>query len=370
MQPIDFINKWKKSKLKERAAAQEHFIDLCHMLEHPTPAEADPDGTWFTFEYGMQKTTGSQGFADVWKKGFFGWEYKGKHKDLQAAYAQLQQYAPALANPPLLIVCDTDKFVVHTNWNDYVSEKHEIELDDLINPQKLNILRQAFFEPEKLKPKKSRQQLTEEVAGKFATISMDLRKRGHDPYEVAHFVNRLIFCMFAEDIEVLPKGIFTDLFQKYINKPAELKTKLSLLFKTMQKGGDWGADNILWFNGGLFDNDNALELTSMEIKMIFEAAEKDWSDIDPSIMGTLFERGLDPEKQSQLGAHYTDRDMIMKIINPVIITPLLNEWEEVKSRINAELKKAEEYETFEIGSKISKKQLSQNAGEATKSNLI
>ncbi len=366
MQPIDFINKWKKSKLKERAAAQEHFIDLCHMLDHPTPAEADPDGTWFTFEYGMQKTTGSQGFADVWKKGFFGWEYKGKHKDLQAAYAQLQQYAPALANPHLLIVCDTDKFIIHTNWNDYVSEKHEIELDDLINPQKLNILRQAFFEPEKLKPKKSRQQLTEEVAGKFATISMDLRKRGHDPYEVAHFVNRLIFCMFAEDIEVLPKGIFTDLFQKYINKPAELKTKLSLLFKTMQKGGDWGADNILWFNGGLFDNDNALELTPMEIKMIFEAAEKDWSDIDPSIMGTLFERGLDPQKQSQLGAHYTDRDMIMKLINPVIITPLFNEWEGVKGVINAELKKAEEYENIEIGSKISKQKLSQNAGEATK----
>jgi hypothetical protein len=95
MQPVDFIAKWKKSKLKERAAAQEHFIDLCKMLGHETPAEADPDGTWFTFEYGMQKTTGSQGFADVWKKGFFGWEYKGKHKDLQAAYAQLQQYAPA-----------------------------------------------------------------------------------------------------------------------------------------------------------------------------------------------------------------------------------------------------------------------------------
>lgn len=366
MQAVDFIAKWKKSKLKERAAAQEHFIDLCKMLGHETPAEADPDGTWFTFEYGMQKTTGSQGFADVWKKGFFGWEYKGKHKDLQAAYAQLQQYAPALANPPLLIVCDTDKFVIHTNWNDYVSEKHEIELDDLINPQKLNILRQAFFEPEKLKPKKSRQQLTEEVAGKFATISMDLRKRGHDPYEVAHFVNRLIFCMFAEDIEVLPKGIFTSLFEKYINKPSELKTKLSLLFKTMQKGGDWGADNILWFNGGLFDNDNALELTPIEIKMIYDAASKDWSDIDPSIMGTLFERGLDPEKQSQLGAHYTDRDMIMKIINPVIITPLLNEWEEAKAEINAELKKAEEYENIEVGSKLTKQQLSSMAGGATK----
>jgi len=177
--PHEFIEKWKKSKLKESAAAHSHFLDLCALLEHPTPVEADPEGTWYTFEYGAQKTTGSQGFADVWKKGYFGWEYKGKKKDLQAAYAQLQQYAPALANPPLLIVCDTDRFEVYTNWNDLVSEKHEIALEELADPDKLNILRYAFHDPDRLKPAKSRQQLTEEVAGKFATISEKLRSRGH-----------------------------------------------------------------------------------------------------------------------------------------------------------------------------------------------
>lgn len=337
-----FIQKWTASKLKERAAAQEHFIDLCHLLGHDTPAKADPEGEWFTFEYGAQKTTGTNGFADVWKKGFFGWEYKGKHKDLTAAYAQLQQYAPALANPPLLIVCDTEKFVIHTNWNDYVSEQHEIALEELADPDKLNLLRYAFFEPDKLKPKKSRQQLTEDVAGQFASISEKLRARGNDPHEVAHFVNRLIFCMFAEDIHLLPNKIFTDLLSRGIRAPDEFQRKLSSLFLAMKDGTAWGADDILWFNGGLFDTDTALKLEPSEIKMIYETALMDWSDIDPSIMGTLFERGLDPEKRSELGAHYTDRDKIMKIISAVIIDPLEEEWSEAQEKIKAELAKAED----------------------------
>ena len=357
MTPLQFIEKWKKSQLKERAAAQEHFLDLCRLLEHPTPAEADPEGTWYTFEYGIQKTTGSSGFADVWKKGFFGWEYKGKHKDLQAAYSQLQQYAPALANPPLLIVCDTDRFVIHTNWNDLVSEKHEIALDEIADPYKLGFLRNAFHDPDKLKPKKSRQQLTEEVAGKFAEISEQLRKRGNEPHIVAHFVNRLIFCMFAEDTGLLRKGLFTDLLENGIKQPDDLQRKLSSLFEAMNKGASWGIEDILWFNGGLFDDDTALRLEPLEIRMIHETAKKDWSDIDPSIMGTLFERGLDPSKRNQWGAHYTDRDMIMKIITPVIIDPLLNEWEEIKIQIQNELIKASQQKA---------KNTSASIGNATK----
>ena len=76
MTPHEFIAKWKPAELKERAACQEHFLDLCRMLGQKTPADADPKGTWFTFEYGVQKDIGGQGFADVWKKGCFGWEYK------------------------------------------------------------------------------------------------------------------------------------------------------------------------------------------------------------------------------------------------------------------------------------------------------
>ena len=106
--PQEFVEKWRRSQLKERSGSQEHFIDLCRMLGHPTPAKADPEGTTFTFEKGADKHTGGQGWADVWKKGFFAWEYKGKQKDLAAAYDQLQLYRDALLNPPLLIVSDMD----------------------------------------------------------------------------------------------------------------------------------------------------------------------------------------------------------------------------------------------------------------------
>ena len=114
MTPQEFVDKWRRSKLKERSASQEHFLDLCSMLGHPTPAKADPEGATFTFEKGASKRTGGEGWADVWKKGFFGWEYKGKRKDLDAAYDQLLLYREDLDNPPLLVVCDMDRIVVHT----------------------------------------------------------------------------------------------------------------------------------------------------------------------------------------------------------------------------------------------------------------
>ena len=107
MTPQDFIHKWKPVALTERSAAQQHFLDLCKLVEHPTPAEADPLGDHFTFEKGVPKTGGGDGFADVWKKGYFAWEYKKKKRDLDKALEQLTRYAAALENPPLHVACDT-----------------------------------------------------------------------------------------------------------------------------------------------------------------------------------------------------------------------------------------------------------------------
>ncbi|MGH2592665.1 MAG: class I SAM-dependent DNA methyltransferase, partial [Anaerolineae bacterium] len=100
----EFVAKWRQAKLKERSAAQEHFIDVCRLIGHATPAEADPGGASFVFEAGADKARGGHGWADVWKKGYFAWEYKGKHADLDRAYQQLLQYRESLLNPPLLIV--------------------------------------------------------------------------------------------------------------------------------------------------------------------------------------------------------------------------------------------------------------------------
>src|ERR671918_952651 len=333
MTPSEFIKKWKAANLKERSAAQEHFIDLCRLLEEPTPADADPEGEWYCFERGASKLTGGDGWADVWKRGHFSWEYKGKHKDLQAAYVQLQQYSVALENPPLLIVCDMERFRIHTNWTNTVQKIYDITLDDLHDPDQRQHLKWVFSDPERLKPGKTRQTLTEEAAEQFASLAQRLRARGHDPQAVAHFINRLVFCMFAEDIGLLPNAMFSRMLEESGKHPAEFVELAQDLFRAMQSGGRVGYEHVEWFNGGLFDTDEVLPLDQEDTALVLRAARLDWSDIDPSIFGTLFERGLDPNKRSQLGAHYTDRDKIMMLIEPVIIRPLQAEWDAVKAQM-------------------------------------
>ena len=143
------------------------------MLDEPAPTDVDATGEWYAFERGATKTTGGEGWADVWKRDHFGWEYKGKRKDLNAAFAQLQQYALALENPPLLVVCDMDRFRIHTNWTNSVSEVYEFTLDDLRDPNVRQRLKWVFSDPERLKPGKTRQTLTEEAAAEFATLAQN-----------------------------------------------------------------------------------------------------------------------------------------------------------------------------------------------------
>lgn len=123
MNAAEFAAKWIGNTNTERSAAQEHFIDICMMLGVPTP-NTDREGEAYAFEKGAGKTSGGKGWADVWLRGRFGWEYKGHHRDLEAAYKQLLNYREALENPPLLVVCDLDHFSIRTNftntiWHDY-----------------------------------------------------------------------------------------------------------------------------------------------------------------------------------------------------------------------------------------------------------
>ena len=341
MIPGKFIAKWRASELKERSAAQEHFIDLCRLLDEPTPAEADPAGKWYCFERGARKDTGGDGWADVWKRGCFAWEYKGKHKDLDRAFNQLRQYALALENPPLLIVSDMVRFRIRTNWTNCVSVTHEFTLDDLADGAVRDQLKWAMSEPARLRPGETRQTVTERAAATFADLAQGLRDWGHDPETVAHFVNRMVFCMFAEDVGLLPDDMFTRMLDRSRGDPAKFEAYAKHLFGAMATGGDVGFERVAWFNGGLFYDDTALPLDREGIETALKAAKLDWSEIDPSILGTLFERGLDPEKRSQLGAHYTDRDKIMRIVDPVIVRPLLAEWEVEKAGIADKLERAD-----------------------------
>ena len=341
MTPVEFIAKWWSSELKERSASQEHFIDLCRLLGEPTPAEADPTGGRYCFERGARKDGGGDGWADVWKRHHFAWEYKGRHADLDAAFNQLRQYALALENPPLLIVSDMGRFRIRTNWTNSVSETHEFALEGLADAANRDKLKWAMSEPERLRPGESRQEVTERAARTFATLAQSLREGGHAPQAVAHFVNRLVFCMFAEDAGLLPNHMFTRMLEQARQRPEEFAVLARDLFKAMSFGGRVGFESVAWFNGGLFDDDAALPLDRAGIETALGAASLDWSEIDPSILGTLFERGLDPDKRSQLGAHYTDRDKIMRIVEPVVVRPWLAEWETTKAEIAAALDRAD-----------------------------
>jgi type II restriction/modification system DNA methylase subunit YeeA len=339
MTPGEFAAKWRGVETSERASAQSHFLDLCALLGEPGPTEADPTGTWYAFEKGAEKLDGRDGFADVWKKGHFAWEYKGKRKDLKAAYLQLNQYKDALENPPLLVVSDLSRIEVRTNFTNLSPKLYLVTLDDLAGAdpsEALRVLRAVFTDPEALRPHVDRAQLTEEAARRFAELAGALHGRGHEPQAVAHFLDKLLFCLFAEDTELLPKGLLSRLAEATRSKPADFAAALSALFATMASGGGmFGVERISWFNGGLFDSADVLTLTAPEIGMLLEVGRLDWSRIEPAIFGTLFERGLDPSQRTQLGAHYTSRDDIWRLVEPVVIRPLLREFATMQERVTA-----------------------------------
>lgn len=276
MTPEEFIARWRGSTRTEKSAAHEHFLDLCELLDVPKPAEVDRHGRDYTFEKSVKKSDGQQGFADVWKRNCFAWEYKGPRKNLVQAYAQLKQYADALDNPPLLIVSDMQEIRVHTNFTNTVAQQHVIALRDLVTPEKRALLRNCFLAPDRLLPTATRESVTAKAAVGFASMAIRLRQQGYDPRRVAHFLNKLVFCLFVEDIELLPDRIFADLLDEAAKRPDDLVPMLSDLFKAMaNRNGRFGATAIPWFNGGLFDDDDVLPLGIVTVSDLIDAARLD-----------------------------------------------------------------------------------------------
>lgn len=329
--PQTFVEKWQHTTLKERSAYQQHFLDLCALVKHATPAEMDHAGTFFTFEAGTKKVGGGDGFADVWYRGHFAWEYKGKHADLDKAYQQLLQYREALENPPLLIVSDIDTIVIHTNFTNTIKRKISLTLDDLLTTQGIETLRRVFTQPESFQATETAEQVTEQAAVKFAQLAEILRQKGYETHAAAHFLIRLLFCLFAEDTALLPSRLFTNLALNFRNRAEGFTRQLNRLFEAMATGSEFGIDPILHFDGRLFDDAQALELGKDGIEILLAVGQLDWASIEPSIFGTLFERSLDPAKRSQLGAHYTSKEDILLIVEPVLMAPLRRKWAEVEA---------------------------------------
>jgi len=334
--PQDFVRKWQPVKLKERSASQPHFVDLCRLVGVPSPIEEDPTGESYAFERGVTKMFGSKrgrrGWADVWKRGCFAWEYKSPKKSLEEAYDQLLLYREALENPPLLVVSDIRTIRVHTNFNNSVKRDEIFTLKDLLEPKKLDRLRTVWTKPELFHPHETPEAVTRKAAEEFAGLAESLRRRGENPERAARFLIRLLFCLFAEDIGLLPDGLFTQVVERGVRRPESFGVNISGLFAAMAEGGEFLLQDIQRFNGGLFAHTDVVPLDRGELRVLLEAARLDWGSVEPAVLGTLFERSLDPAKRAQLGAHYTSKEDILAVVEPVLMAPLRRRWESVREQ--------------------------------------
>src|SRR5689334_8321364 len=183
-----FISKWELNAQKESAAAKEHFSDLCRLLGVPTPNDPGSGPDTYCFEKSLTKSGGKAGFADVWKKDRFAWEYKGKGKfaTLDAAYAQLLLYKEDLGNPPVLVVCDIANYEVHIAFTGYKTRVEKFTNADLANASTRELLKLVFTDPEQLRPVERQETITEKAAGRLAQIAQFLEKR-YSPSQIAPF---------------------------------------------------------------------------------------------------------------------------------------------------------------------------------------
>jgi type II restriction/modification system DNA methylase subunit YeeA len=248
------------------------------MLGEAHPLAADAIGEKFTFEKYVGKARGGKGYADVWMRDHFGWEYKGKRKDLKKAYEQLNDYREELGNPPLLVVCDLERFQVHTNFTATSKRIYEFTLDDLVLNQvtqmcplpPLEVLHALFADYNVLRPDRTDAQVTQEVARKFAKLAERLeiedRSLGASREQVAHFLMRLLFCLFADSIGLLPNHLFRRMVKEDRNNPRKFLRKLESLFKAMsERDSTFGEHSIKYFNGDLFNSGAVMQLDQADL---------------------------------------------------------------------------------------------------------
>ena len=355
-----FVRTWADSTLREQQGAQSHFNDLCQLVGQPTPSEADPHGEFFTFEKHVTKANGKAGRADVWYRGRFALEYKGKDKDLDAAYQQLLSYKTDLENPPLLVVCDFDEYRIYPQWTNTNAEPFVFHNADLLRPTTQRYITWLLTDPNEFLEERKREsgeraQITEALAKDFAKLADQLRAYERDgqpvwaPLQIARFLTRLVFSLFAEDIGLLPRigaeSVFHYLVQQARRDSDSFAPTLQELFQAMNGDKQYFlARKIPHFNGGLFaaskpgarDGTEVLDLsneavTAGALETLEKVASADWRKVNPTIFGTLFEAALDAGKRAQLGAHYTSEADIRLIVEPVLMAPLQREWAAIQA---------------------------------------
>ncbi len=368
--------------IAERANYQLFLCQLCDLLGvgQPEPAKADPSQNTYVFEHpvlfddGLGHTTTK--FVDLYKKDVFILEAKqGSDKNagvdltglklpkksrrgtavrgtqgwddaMLAARGQAELYAKALPTsegwPPFLIVVDVGHSIelfadfsrsgkTYLAYPDALT--HRIALRDVATVEVRDRLRSVWADPLSLDPGKRSAKVTREVAAKLADLAKSLERSGHDPQVVAQFLMRSIFTMFAEDVGLLPKDSFKRLLEGRRGKLETFPDMLGSLWTAMDRGefSPILERKLLRFNGHLFADPHALPITDNQLELLIEAAKADWKAVEPAIFGTLLERALDPVERHKLGAHYTPRAYVERLVIPTIVEPLREKWSAVQA---------------------------------------
>ncbi len=379
----DFITRWKASGGSERANFQQFAIELTQLLgvDAPKPATADAQSDDYRFERPVtfiHTGTQSRGFVDLYRRGSFIMEAKqGVHRTatddhqlslladtpkqrqghgqrgsarwddtMLRARNQADGYARAVARtdgwPPFLVIVDVGHVIEvyadfsgqgqgYTQFPD--GARYRIRLDDLRDDAVRSRLHAIWTDPHSLDPAKVAARVTREVAGHLAALGRSFEGQGHQPEEVARFLMRCLFTMFAEDVDLIPHGSFTALLHKLRGHPEHAAPALCGLWQTMNTGGFSAAlvCDLMRFNGGLFRDADALALTEVQLSLLIAAGEKDWKEVEPAIFGTLLERALDKRQRHKLGAHYTPRAYVERLVMPTVIEPLRADWRDVQA---------------------------------------
>jgi hypothetical protein len=217
-----------------------------------------------------------------------------------------------------------------------------------------------FTDPQSLNPEKYRARVTREVAAELAKLSRWLEERGYEAHATANFLMRCIFTMFAEDVELLKGEVFTKaLRDRWIPNPHTFKPEIEQLWQTMNTGGTFGFERILRFNGSFFEDATAFELPKEQLEILYAAAAKDWSQVEPAIFGTLLERALEKKERSRLGAHYTPRSYVERLVRPVVMEPLRQQWDEVELELRRILATPEGKEPTGLQQKKAEQEIAQ-----------
>lgn len=257
MDTYAFISRWEVNTKSERQVYQQHFTDLCHLVGELAPGQTNSID--YTFEKFARTPLGSHGFADVYRRDCFIVEYKKPNYDLSKAYWQIQKYRDDLGNPPLLITCDTQRLHIHTNFTGQQKEVHKLTLNEFRNGEAQPLIKRMFRRADieqTFRPNQTAEAATEKAARKFAKLAKSLRDRRlvtgeFTSEESAIFLTRILFCLFAEDIGLLPDEAFTKIIKDEYSNHKIFQKRLSSLFQMMRKGNEYA--RIPWFNGGLFD---------------------------------------------------------------------------------------------------------------------